>query len=540
MAINEAALINAAVHTNLLTNEQINEARQTARRERMKLLEVLGRDFRLPATAFYQSIAEQRKIGFLTLNELIPNQELMEKLPGNLLLRRLVIPVTDKQGELVLAVADPDDQVAVDSVRRVVNKPLTLVLAEPVSLTSVIKQHINAGQDPEEQDPVVLFNDLMKDAYVRRASDIHLEPSRSGMKARMRVDGQLLAYPKLLNDDESSMLVNRIKVLAHLDISEQREPQDGGFSYAIEDWNLSATDLRIATLPSRWGERITMRVLGQEDNALKLIQLGMEPSVLEKFQEVLRYPHGMVLVTGPTGSGKSTTLYGALRELNRSDFNVLTVEDPIEQLLTDITQVQVSTKMGFAEALRSFLRHDPDIILVGEIRDQDTAETAMKAAMTGHLVLSTLHTNDATSAMGRLRNIGCESFMIASTVRMVIAQRLARRLCKICRIPLDKNTPEYQQIGAPKTATLFKAKGCPGCVGTGYSGRIGLYELFIIDDDMASHISAEKDSQELRKLAGPRLHSLWQDAKIKAASGETSVEEILPLKEDLDLLEGAC
>lgn len=531
MAINEASLINAAINSDLITSEQVNEARQSARREHLPLLEVLCRNHRLPETAFYQAVARQRQLPFFTLAQLKPDPMLLERLPSNLLLRRLAVPILNRQGEVVLALADPDDQVAIDSVRRVINKPLQMAMAEPVSLLSVLQRYIEEASSEEDQDPVKLFNDLMKDAYVRRASDVHLEPVRDGMRVRMRVDGQLMPYPKLLSAIETSQIVNRIKVLAQLDIAEQRMPQDGGFSYAIEDWDLSGTDLRVATLPARWGERVTLRVLGQEQNALGLDQLGMEADTLHRFRELLNSPYGMVLVTGPTGSGKSTTLYGALRELDRNKFNILTVEDPIEQVLDDVSQVQVTSKTGFASALRSFLRHDPDIILVGEIRDHDTAETAMKAAMTGHLVLSTLHTNDATSAIDRMVNIGCEPFLTASTVRMVIAQRLVRRLCKICREPLPHDAPELAAMANYPDATFYQPTGCAACVGTGYSGRVGVYELFYVDEKMTRLINQGASSHELREKAGGALHSLWQDAQLKAVAGETSIEEILPFQD---------
>ncbi len=531
MAINEATLINAATHANLLTIDAVNQARKVARRDRLSVIDTIGRDHRLPRAVLYQAVAEQRKLPFLTLSKLLPDDDLLQRLPATLLQRRLLLPVRDKQGQLLLAMSDPDDQVAIDTVKRVVNTPFTLALAEPISLKSVLKCELQNSAPDEEQDPIALFDELMKEAYVCNASDIHLKPEKNGLKAALRVDGKLIPYPKLLNEHEASLLINRVKVLAGLDISEQRMPQDGGFAYEISDWNLSAHELRVATLPSRWGERITLRLLGQESGALSLKQLDLNPLVLERIRKVLTYPHGMVLVTGPTGSGKSTTLYAALREIDRTEYNVLTVEDPIEQLLTDATQVQTGVKISFSEALRSFLRHDPDIILVGEIRDQETAETAMKAAMTGHLVLSTLHTNNATSAVSRLRNMNCENFMIAATVQLVIAQRLARRLCTLCRQVDDSPSP----INLPvlKDAQRYKANGCPACMGTGYKGRIGLHEMFWVDDDMSRLVANGADDHEIRMAAGKNLYSLWEDALYKVSQGLTSLEEVMPFQEAL-------
>jgi len=531
VAIKEAALLSAATQQGLINVQQMQEARQIARRDRISVMAVMGRSFRLPQTSFFHAYAHQRQLPFHTLDTLTPHQEVLERLPNNVMLKRLMMPVVQEDGHWHLVMADPDDTVALDTVRRVVNHDFTIAMAEPVTLESVLRHALDEPWQEEETDPVMLLDDLMKEAYVRRASDVHLEPNRHGMIVRYRVDGQLAPYPRLLSPEQTRQVINRIKVLSGLDISEQRQPQDGGFSNTLNNWDLPATDLRVATIPTRWGERITMRILGNETQSLKLTQLGMPPHVLECLEQALVNPDGMILVTGPTGSGKSTTLYGVLRELDRHHLNVLTVEDPIEQLLDGISQVQVSVKVGFAGALRSFLRHDPDIILVGEIRDQDTAETAMKAAMTGHLVLSTLHTNDATSAVGRLRNMGTESFMVGSTLRLVLAQRLVRRLCPHCRQPFEVESPERQRLGLSNEALLYQAQGCPSCVGTGYSGRVGLYEVFQVNGEIARAISEGVDDQTLRRQAGDQLYSLWQDARSKALEGLTSLDEVLPFFE---------
>lgn len=536
MAINEATLINAAVHSHLLTVDDVNLVRKNARHDRLSVLDAIGRDYRLPRASLYQAVAQQRQLKFLPLAKLIPDQDIMSRLPSNLMVRRLVLPVRDQDMNLLFAMADPDDQVAVDTVKRVIDCSFDVVLSDPISLQSVLDCELGGGGALEEDDSVTLFDELMKEAYVYNASDIHLKPEKGGLKASLRVDGRLIPYHKKLNTQEASLLINRVKVLGHLDISEQRVPQDGGFSYAIETWKLPPQDLRVGTLPSRWGERITLRILGQESEALSLGQLGFESRLLERLRDVLTYPHGMVLVVGPTGSGKSTTLYAALREIDRTEYNVLTVEDPIEQLLAETTQVQVGVKINFSQALRSFLRHDPDIILVGEVRDQDTAETAMKAAMTGHLVLSTLHTNNAINTVGRLRNLGCEDFMIASTVRLVIAQRLVRRLCRQCREPVGIGDlkPNHAAFFLEQgECQIYRAEGCPACLNTGYKGRIGLHEMFLVDSDMSQRIADGASEQHLRTIAGNRLYTLWQDALNKVAAGETSLEEVLPFYEDI-------
>ncbi|MDZ7753595.1 MAG: GspE/PulE family protein [Gammaproteobacteria bacterium] len=378
-----------------------------------------------------------------------------------------------------------------------------------------------------EADATGLLDDIMKDAHLRRATDVHFEPEKLGYRIRLRVDGHMQEFKRPLGEAEGDAVVTRIKVLANLDIAEQRLPQDGGMTYQIQQWEVPPNDIRIATVPTRWGERVTLRLLGQGTGGFNLSQLGMPEFILAPFQAALDRPHGIILVTGPTGSGKSTTLYAALRELDTDELNVLTVEDPIEQVIEGISQVQVSTKVGFAQALRSFLRHDPDVILVGEIRDLDTAETALKAAMTGHLVLSTLHTNDAVSAITRLADIGVPPYLIGSTLIGVMAQRLVRRLCPHCRepVPPEMDTPPVR--GAPDLGVApYRPKGCPLCLGTGYLGRVGLYESLWIDPALGEMVAAGAREDELRRAAGERYHTLLQDGREKIGAGLTSRAEV--------------
>lgn len=528
MAINENVLINAAVQMQVFSNDQVSEFRQQARRERANLLEVLKRELRIPLTAFYQSLAALRSMPFLTVAELHVAVDKFEKLPANLLSRRLLLPVY-KEGQLYLAIADPDDQVSVDSVKRILGDSLKVALAEPVALQSALQLAMGENvAPPEEGEPVALFDDVMQEAYIRRASDIHFEPIKSGMKVRMRVDGHLQDYPRLFSRREADGLLNRIKVLASLDISESRMPQDGGFSYAIAAWDKAATEIRLATIPSRFGERATMRILGQSDGALSLNELGMPEEILRSFRAGLKRSHGIILVTGPTGSGKSTTLYGALREIDKQEHNVLTVEDPIEQVIEGVSQVQTSNKVTFSSALRSFLRHDPDIILVGEVRDLETADTALKAAMTGHLVLSTLHTNDATSAPTRLADLGCQNFLIASTLVGVLAQRLVRRLCPHCKTSQPATLKQQKKLQITEATPLFFAKGCPVCLGKGYSGRVGIYEALWVDESLELAIAKGESALSLAKQAN-YLQSLWQDARVKVLAGTTSLDEVIML-----------
>jgi type IV pilus assembly protein PilB len=536
MAINESALINAAVQRGLVDTETVSVIKKVARRERIKLLEALMRERRLPLSAFYQALSELKRIPFLQITQLMPAADMVAKMPANLAQRRGVLPVRlNGQDEILLAMQDPDDRVALDSVRRVgIGMTIKPAMTDPIALKAAIGMafgEVASANDGQEIDSVKLFDDIMKEAYIRRATDIHFEPTEQGMKIRMRADGHMQSYPRQLGREEAESLMSRIKVLSGVDISEQRMAQDGGFAYAIQDWFLDEVDIRLATIPTRFGERATMRILGQDTKGVPLDSLGMELGTLEEFREVVAKPHGMVLVTGPTGSGKSTTLYAALGELDTDDLNVLTVEDPVEQVLESIAQIQVSSKVSFATALRSFLRHDPDVILVGEIRDHETADTALKAAMTGHLVLSTLHTNDAVSAVTRLCDIGCERYLVASTLIGVVAQRLVRRVCKVCCISRPANVEEQAVLGVEADQQLVEAVGCAHCLGTGYQGRVGIYETLWIDDDLQHLIATGADEKEIRTKAR-NLTTLWHDSKQKVINSETTLAEVINMSTD--------
>jgi type II secretory ATPase GspE/PulE/Tfp pilus assembly ATPase PilB-like protein len=373
----------------------------------------------------------------------------------------------------------------------------------------------------------------MKEVYLRRASDVHFEPMEDGMRIRLRVDGQMQEYSRVLTRADEEALMNRIKVLAGLDIAEQRMAQDGAMKYSITNWNIPETDIRVATIPTRWGERGTMRILGQETGRLSLEQLGMPAKMLGEFRCSIKRPYGMILVTGPTGSGKSTTLYGAIRELEVEALNVLTVEDPVEQTIAGISQVQVSTKVGFAQALRSFLRHDPNVILVGEMRDRETVEIGLRAAMTGHLVMSTLHTNDSVGAVTRLADIGAERFLIGSTLIGVLAQRLARRLCAHCREKRPATAEELRILDVSDPVDIFEPVGCSFCLGKGYRGRIGLFEALWIDHDLKLAIAEGAGEGQIRATA-KNLRTLWRDGRDKVLGGQVSLADVLHLRPEAD------
>jgi general secretion pathway protein E len=381
----------------------------------------------------------------------------------------------------------------------------------------------------DETDLVNLLNDIIKEAYLNKASDIHLVVEESGLRVRLRVDGKLRDYPVDADATVAAGLASRVKVLANLDIAEQRQPQDGGCSYKLAAPINAEFNIRVATAPTRLGERITMRLLGQHSEGITLTDLGMLPNDLKRFQQAIKNPYGMILLTGPTGSGKSTTLCAALQEINKPDINIMTVENPIEYVMEGVSQIQTGLKISFADALRSLLRHDPDVLMVGEIRDHETADVSVKSAMTGHLVFSTLHTNNAVSAVTRLIDIGCEAFLIGSTMTAVIAQRLVRRLCEQCRQPRSATQEELTVLNCEeKELTVYDPIGCPSCQGTGFKGRLGLFETLWFDEKLARLVSQGGTEEEIEMVSAKsgNLKFMWQDGCEKVIEGMTTLAEV--------------
>jgi general secretion pathway protein E len=380
----------------------------------------------------------------------------------------------------------------------------------------------------ESQDdaPIIrLINGLIAEGARLGASDIHIEPFESALRVRFRVDGvmrEALSLPSRI----APLLVSRVKVMARLDIAEKRIPQDGRIGLAMGS---KALDVRVSTLPARGGERVVLRILDKDQGTLSLHQLGMQPATLAAFERALRQPNGIILVTGPTGSGKTTTLYAGLALLNDGARNILTVEDPVEYAIDGVGQTQVNNKVGmsFAAGLRAILRQDPDVVMVGEVRDAETAQIAVQASLTGHLVLSTVHTNDAAGAITRLRDMGVEAFLLASTVRLILAQRLVRRLCPHCRVPREPDALGAQLLGPAFTGTLYRAGGCERCQHTGHAGRVGIYELIAVDDELRRLIGAGADEDTLAAAAFARGQRLAASAREAVIRGETSVEEAL-------------
>ncbi len=539
MPITNEQLIEAAIKQGLVDAGNVAKLRLRARRDRIGLLEAVTSHYRFPVATLYRALADLRGLPFVDPG-VSPPMDLLKRLPVALIQFLRVLPVSEDGESVLVATADPDDRATLEAVQRILGRPIRIGLSDPASLDEASERALKelfrrpgsvvAGQPALITDPVTLLDRVFKEAFLRRASDIHLEPQETGYRVRLRVDGMLQIFQGL-GLEEGAGVVSRVKVLAGLDIAEQRAPQDGGFTYRISragDQD-AGIDVRVATSPTRWGERATIRLLGLETSDLTLEALGMSQQDMARFRTAIKQPHGIILLTGPTGSGKSTTLYAALREINRPELNILTVEDPIEYIIPGISQIEVGgEKVTFASTLRALLRHDPDVLMVGEIRDGETANVAMRAAITGHLVFSTLHTNSACGAITRLADLGCERFLIGSTLVGVIAQRLVRRLCPRCKRARPATQEEVELLKAEGSiAEIFEPVGCASCLGTGYRGRVGIFETLWIDRMLAQRISHGGTEEDLTGVASGRLTTLFTDGCSKVLSGITSIDEVL-------------
>jgi len=529
VSVSPQHLLRAITESGLLQASEQGALIAEARRARKDPLEVASARLRLPREVFYRALAQQRGLPFCETCELVPDRERLALLPVRLLIRRGILPVQAPDGAPLLAISDPEQEAAIEAVATILGAPPRLSLAEPSALQAVLRRATGQAAASESGwDAVAFLHDLLRQAWLHRASDLHLDPQQDGLTIRMRVDGRLQPHGPVLPHEDANQLMTRIKVLGGLDIAERREPQDGGFSYRLEEEDQDL-DLRLATIPTRReGERATLRILGVETQRLTIGNLGFSQQALARLRETLAQPHGLFLLTGPTGSGKTTTLYAALRELARPDLSVLTVEDPVEFMVEGVTQIQVDRagKVTFARALRSLLRHDPDVLMVGEIRDRETTDVAVQAALTGHLVLSSLHTNRAAAAPVRLIDLGSEPFLLASVLRGALAQRLVRRLCERCRRPREAEPGELARMGHAEAARVWEPEGCPSCLGSGYQGRLAVTEALWVDSEIARAIEGRASEDRLLELARAKGGgSLLEDALAKVLSGETSPAE---------------
>lgn len=493
---------------------------------------------------------------FVDLSSMPLDPSVIALVPGNLCRKFQLIPIDRRGDRLTVGVLDPTDIVALDDVASV-----TDLFVEPVvvaqdalaqmferflrsdeelsELSSTIEESAESSQAAateslEEQDndaPIVRFvNLLIAQAINDRASDIHVEPGERQLIVRFRIDGVLHEMQKADRAIQDG-IISRLKIMSSIDIAEKRKPQDGRLSVTHEG---RSVDLRVATLPTVWGEKIVMRILDNTGQVMTMRDLLFSPTNEKRFREAISKPHGMILATGPTGSGKSTSLYTALRAIANPSINVITVEDPVEYRIGGINQVQVNTRAGltFATALRSILRSDPDVVLVGEIRDFETANISIEASLTGHLVLSTLHTNDAPSALTRLTELGCEPFLVATGLTGVIAQRLARRLCMKCREAVVEPTEVLSALGFSHDPfdlpQIYKAVGCAACSNTGYRGRVALHEIMTMTDEIETLVVTRATGNEIRQVALEQgMVSLRDDGWSKVAQGLTTIEEVL-------------
>ncbi len=467
------------------------------------------------------------------------------RIPVTLALRRRVLPFAALKGQVYVACAERPDAASLDAINRFTGHQAVLVRVEPEALQRALSRVYGDGRgrpaapvraepgDAASEDIIALGEELLRAAVMRQASDIHIDPSRDDIRIRLRVDGVLEDYRKLPASVHAA-LCSRIKVMSGMDIAERRAPQDGAFTYHFGAAVKShAIDVRVASLPTKYGERMTLRLLAAQDQVLTLEKLGMNATDLAAVEHMIAQPHGLVLLTGPTGGGKTTTLYAAIRRLIASGpLNIITVEDPVEYEIPGVAQVEVDSadKVSFEKALRSLLRHDPDVLVIGEIRDLDSLDVAVKASLTGHLVFSTLHTNNAASVVTRLVDMGMPAHLIGATLRLCVAQRLVRRLCSHCRRPVPLEAGHAQALGVPEAEgrPVYEAEGCLYCAGRGFAGRMGLFECAAFDRDLYTLVSKGATEADLiATLRGKGFHSLIQDGAAKVLSGLTTVQEVL-------------
>jgi type IV pilus assembly protein PilB len=538
----------------LVSSGQLEAAYEEQERVGRALGRVLIEQGVLTESQLVAALATQIGLRFVDLSEFAVDGSAVGRVPGPVCRRHSAIPIGFEDGRLLVAMADPANVFAVDDIRSLTGMDVKPVVATRADVAAAIDRYYRADSDlddltsaldaTDEEDDLSKVKEIVEDApivkYVNllitqaiqdRASDIHLEPTESDLRVRFRIDGvlhEVMRSPKGIQ----SGVISRLKIMADINIAERRIPQDGRLSVNAHGKKI---DLRVATLPTVWGEKVVMRILDNSTAMLDLSDLGFSDHNYERYSRSFTKPYGMILVTGPTGSGKSTTLYATLNIVSRPEVNVITVEDPVEYRLPGINQVQTNNKAGltFASALRSILRSDPDIVLIGEIRDHETGQIAVEAALTGHLVLSTLHTNDAPSAITRLTEMGIEPFLVGSALDAVLAQRLARRLCKKCK---EAYTPTPEALVASKfpwndgepIPELFRAVGCSVCAKTGYKGRLALHEVMPISEEV-ERLAVERASatviEQVAKSEGMR--TLRDDGMAKVLQGVTTMDEIL-------------
>jgi len=553
----------------LISQDQLKDALKAQKETGGKLGETLIKLGFVSEEDITECLSQQFGVPSINLAHFEIDASVIKLIPAEVARKYNILPVNKTGATITIAMADPTNVFAMDDIKFMTGYNVEPVVASELGIKAAIDNYygstsslelkkvmedlqqsessdlevleeedemdVEALTEGAEEAPVVkLVNLILSDAIKRGASDIHVEPYEKEYRVRFRIDGilyEIMNPPLKLKD----AITSRMKILAKLDISEKRLPQDGRIKLKMKlNEKNKELDFRVSVLPTLFGEKIVMRLLDKDNLRLDMTKLGFEPESLAKFEEAIFKPWGMVLVTGPTGSGKTNTLYSALAKVNSPEVNIMTAEDPVEFNLPGINQVQMKESIGlnFAATLRSFLRQDPNIILVGEIRDFETAEIAIKAALTGHLVLSTLHTNDAPSTINRLMNMGIEPFLVATSVQLIAAQRLARRICQNCKEAVDIAPQALLNLGFKKdevgTFTVYKGRGCEKCNNTGYKGRVGLVEVMIIDDDIRELILSGGTAIDIKKKAAESgMISLRRSGLIKIKDGITTIEEVV-------------
>ena len=552
----------------LFTPEQVEELLARQRKDNASITEVVAGQGYAKEEVFLEALAKAMNVPFVRIGEMALDQTILEKLPTKAVFQYNVIPYAMENGALRVVTHDPFRPGLIDALRLASGFRIRLALSSSAELVKASKKFYGVGADtleqmiqdnrievaPEEdlskQDlseldqeaSVVKFvNQIIWEAYKDRSTDIHMEPMETDLRIRYRVDGVLhqTPVPPQLKRFQAA-IISRIKVMAGMDIAEKRLPQDGRISLRIRGEEI---DVRVSTMPTVYGESVSLRLLMRSSGLLGMDRLGLNPKDEAMLKKLIYKPHGILLVTGPTGSGKSTSLYAWLHTINSIDKRILTIEEPIEYEMAGINQIQVRPEIGltFAVGLRHILRQDPDVIMVGEIRDKETAEIAIRAALTGHLVFSTLHTNDAAGAVTRLVDMGIEPFLVASSVEALVAQRLVRRLCPVCKRPRQIDEAFLRSIGFPierlSEGQIHEAVGCEECRMTGFRGRTGIYEILPVTDYVRPLIISRASSNEIKQVAlKHHMRTLRTDGWTKALEGITTLEEVLRVSEEDEAL----
>ena len=544
----------------LLTHEQLASALEEQKKTGERLGRTLVRLSLVTPSQAADALSEHLKIERVDLSKLYVSPDIVDLIPSSVIVSKSILPLEIEDGTLLVAMADPLDINVIDDLQRSTGKMIRPMVATEEEIADAFQRTRNItqsakelisryeddedGQEREEIEylgdapGVKLANLILEQAITQKASDIHLEPHEDGMRVRYRIDGLLrdiMEIPRHLRGDVNS----RIKIMGGLDITERRKPQDGRIQMPLAGQEV---DMRISSLPTVYGEKIVARLLHKSSHLLQLEDFGFSSQNLQKIEQMLRLNQGLILVTGPTGSGKSTTLYAFLNRLNSPEKNIVTVEDPVEYLLDGINQVQVHARVGltFATGLRTVLRQDPDVIMVGEIRDEETGEIAVRSALTGHLVLSTLHTNSAVATISRLVNMGLESYILSSTLIGIVAQRLVRTICADCKVPVKLEDPvmiKYlTSLGRQIPETVYKGEGCRLCNQSGYKGRSAIGEVLVFNKEMRRAVEANLGEAELLEIALRAGMTTLQEAAIeKLLAGETTSDEIIRTVYSVDM-----